>query len=45
MRLSAVSSAELRDSTVNFESQLGNENEEAKEGLIRKVESMQLVHV
>ncbi|EXJ59163.1 hypothetical protein A1O7_06595 [Cladophialophora yegresii CBS 114405] len=34
-------SEELRDSTVDFESQLGKEKEAAKEGLIRKVESMQ----
>ena len=40
--LGGLSSADLRDSTVNFESQLGKENEAAKEGLIRKVESMQL---
>jgi hypothetical protein len=41
----AMSSAELRDSTVNFESQLGKQNEAAKEGLIRKVESMQPLQV
>jgi hypothetical protein len=40
-----MSSAELRDSIVNFESQLGKENEAAKEGLIRRVESMQPLQV
>ncbi|OCT52206.1 hypothetical protein CLCR_07928 [Cladophialophora carrionii] len=39
--LGAMQSAELRDSTVDFESQLGKEKEAAKEGLMRKVESMQ----
>ena len=34
------SSADLRDSTVDFVSQLGKESEAAKEGLLRKVESM-----
>ena len=36
-------STDLRESTINFQSQLGKEKEAAKEGLIRKVESMQLV--
>ena len=42
--LGGMSGVELRDSTVNFESQLGKENEAAKEGLIRKIESMQDFH-
>lgn len=42
VELGGMSSGELRDSTVNFQSQLGKENESAKEGLIRKVESMQM---
>lgn len=41
--LGGMSSGDLRDSTVDFQSQLGKENEAVREGLIRKVESMQMV--
>jgi len=45
LTLGGMSSAELRGSTVDFQSRLGNETEAAKEGLLRKADSMQDVHV